>query len=154
MKGDKQVVALLQRLLTDELTAIHQYYVHAKIYEDRGLAKLHGTQLAAAKDEMRHADRLIARILFLEGLPEVGTIGKVKVARDTERMLGNDLALEHAGIANYRKGIAAAAKHGDTGTEQLLRELLVNEEGHVDWIETQLGLIGSLGLAAYEQAQI
>lgn len=154
MKGNTQVIKALQQSLTDELTAIHQYYLHAKVYEDRGLTQLQAPQMEAAKDEMRHADRLIARILFLEGMPDVGVIGKVKVARTTEQMMRNDLAQEHAGIANYKKALAAAVKDGDSGTEQLVRELVVNEEEHVDWLETQLSLIKSLGLGPYEQTKV
>jgi len=154
MKGNPEVLECLQQALTDELKAIHQYYLHAKIYEERGLSKLYEHQFGEAKDEMHHADELIARILFLEGVPKMGAGDPGKVSSKTEQMLKNDLELEYAGIKTYKRGLAAAIKHGDPGSEALIRKLLSNEEEHVDWLETQLNLIKELGLTKYEQTKV
>ena len=154
MKGNPEVVKHLQKALSDELCAIHQYYLHGKIYEDRGLAKLAEHQLGEAKDEMLHADQLIARILFLEALPVMAVHPKPAISNKTEQMLKNDLALEMSGLKTYREVLDAAIKNSDAGSEALIRTLISNEEEHVDWIETQLGLIKELGLSKYEQTKV
>ena len=154
MKGDAKIINSLNICLTHELTAIHQYYLHAKIYQDRGLAKLRQHEREEAIDEMKHADRLIERILFLEGKPNAQDIGRLHIADKTEAMLKSDLQLELAGIKSLRSAISLAAKAGDSVSEDLFKSLLADEEGHVDWIETQLDLIARLGLPTYEQSQM
>ena len=148
------VIDHLNRSLGAEFLAIHQYYIHAKMYENDGLSKIAAKEREASIHEMKHADMLIGRILFLEGVPHMGGIGDVKGGAGTPDRLKADLKLEHHGVAIYRQAMAAAAKVEDHVTWSLLKDLIQDEEEHIDWLRTQLELIDRIGLKAYEQSQI
>ncbi len=148
------IIDHLNRSLGAEFLAIHQYYIHAKMYENDGLSKIAAREREASIHEMKHADMLIGRILFLEGVPQMGGIGEVKAGAGTPDKLRADLDLEHHGVAIYRQAMAVAAKAEDHVTWSLLKDLIQDEEEHIDWLRTQLELIDRIGLKAYEQSQI
>jgi bacterioferritin len=148
------ITGLLNEVLKNELTAINQYFLHAKILEDRGYKALAKKERAESIEEMEHADWLMDRILFLEGLPNLQDLGKLMIGESIPEMLQCDLALEHEAIPVLRRAIAAAENAQDYVTRDLLNKILTNEESHVDWIETQLGLIEGVGLENYLQSQI
>jgi len=148
------VIALLNEILTAELTAINQYFLHAKMCENWGLDRLYKKIYAESIDEMKHADALISRILYLDGLPNVQRLGKVNIGEDVGELLRCDLALEHEALPRLNAGIALCREEGDNGTRALLEEILVSEEEHTDWIETQLGLIDRIGLQNYLSEQL
>jgi bacterioferritin len=154
MKGDEKVLNLLNDLLTNELTAINQYFVHARMCANWGYQRLAHKIRAESIDEMKHADQVIERILFLEGVPNLQRLHKLHVGETVKEQLESDLALEHAGIKFLNEGIALARQLGDNGTETLLTRILVGEEEHTDWLESQLGLIGQVGEAHYLAQQI
>ena len=154
MKGNDEILRLLNDLLTNELTAINQYFVHAKMCANWGYARLAKKVRDESIDEMKHADRVIERILFLEGIPNLQRLHKLRVGETVKEQLDSDLALEHAGIAFLNAGIAQARTIGDNGTEDLLSKILVDEEAHTDWLETQLELIAQLGEPHYLAQQI
>ncbi len=154
MKGDPKVIDLLNEILTGELTAINQYFVHAKMCQNWGYMRLYEHIRKESIDEMKHADMLIERILFLEGLPNVQRLGKVNVAQTVVEMLKNDLAVESVAIPLLNKSIEACRQAGDNGSEQLLRGILTSEEDHVDWLEAQLELVKQVGEAQYLSQQI
>lgn len=154
MKGDKKVIALLNKVLGNELIAINQYFLHAKIYKDWGLHNLYEYEYHASIDEMKHADRLAERILFLEGLPNLQDLGALRIGETTREMLEADLALELDAIPDLKEGIEYAEQVGDYVSRDLLKDILASEEEHVDWLETQLGLIDKMGIENYHQAQI
>jgi len=152
MKGDAKVIEYLNRVLKNELTAINQYFLHARMFKNWGLTKLDAKEYEESVDEMRHADQLIERILFLEGLPNLQDLGRLRIGEDTREVLKADLALEHDAIPDLREGIAHCESVGDYVTRVLLAEILASEEDHVDWLETQLELIERVGLQNYEQS--
>ena len=154
MKGHAEILDLLNELLTNELTAINQYFIHAKLCDHWGYKKLAHKVRAESIDEMKHADQIIARILFLDGVPNLQKLNKLRVGENVEEQLKSDLALEHASIAQLNEWIATARRLGDNGTEDLLTKILVGEEEHTDWLETQLELIKQLGEPGYLAQQL
>jgi bacterioferritin len=154
MKGNSQVIDLLNEVLTGELTAINQYFLHAKMLDNWGYKHLGKYVRDESIDEMKHADRLIERILFLEGLPNLQRLGKLSIGETVKEQFANDLALEYDAIKRLNDGIALCRSVGDNGSEHLLREVLVSEEEHVDWLETQQELMRQLGDVPYLAEQI
>jgi len=154
MKGDTQVIQHLNKILGNELVAINQYFLHARMYEDWGLNRLGKHEYEESIDEMKHADKLIKRILFLEGLPNLQDLGKLLIGENPKEMLECDLRLEQMGLRDLRAAIAYCEQVGDYGSRELLEDILESEEEHVDWLETQLGLIKTVGLENYLQSQM
>jgi bacterioferritin len=154
MKGNDQILQLLNDLLTNELTAINQYFVHAKMCENWGYERLAHKIREESIDEMKHADQLISRILFLEGVPNLQKLNKLRVGETVKEQLESDLQLEYAAITYLNQGIAAARSIGDNATEDLFTRILVSEEEHTDWLETQLELIRQVGEQNYLTQQI
>ncbi|WP_438970456.1 bacterioferritin [Methylophaga sp.] len=154
MKGDKKVIELLNKVLGNELIAINQYFLHAKMYQDWGLTNLYEHEYHESIDEMKHADKLTERILFLEGLPNLQDLGALRIGENVREMLESDLALEMDAIPDLKEGINYAESISDFGSRDLFQDILNSEEEHVDWLETQLGLIERMGLQNYHQAQI
>ncbi|MFP6814413.1 MAG: bacterioferritin [Pseudomonadales bacterium] len=151
---DGEVIACLNRVLKNELTAINQYFLHAKMLKDWGMLRIAEYEKSESIDEMKHADALMERILFLEGLPNLQDLGKLYVGQDIEEILACDLKLEMEALPELRSGIQLSERVGDFVSRHLLREILSSEEEHVDWIETQLDLIGKTGVENYIQAQM
>lgn len=154
MKGDPQVIAHLNTILANELIAINQYFLHSRMYKDWGLTALADHEHHESIDEMKHADQLIERILFLEGLPNLQSLGKLLIGENTEEILDCDLKLEMAAIPDLREAIIYCEKVSDFVSRDLLQSILDSEEEHVDWLETQLGLIEKIGIENYLQSQI
>ena len=154
MKGNEEVMNLLNQLLTNELTAINQYFVHAKMCQNWGYERLAGKLRDESIDEMRHADEVIGRILFLEGVPNVQRYHKLHVGETVREQLESDLQLEYSAIAFLNQGVDAARKAGDNASEDMMKKILVSEEEHTDWIETQLELIRQVGEQNYLAQQM
>ncbi|MEE4360024.1 MAG: bacterioferritin [Pseudomonadales bacterium] len=152
MKGDAQVIAYLNKVLYNELVAINQYFLHSRMLKDWGFEKLGDYEYGESVDEMKHADVLIQRILFLEGLPNLQDLGRLRVGENVREILECDLALEHQAIPDLRDGIVHCESVRDFGTRDLLRRILDSEEEHVDWLETQLGLMDKMGEENYLQS--
>jgi bacterioferritin len=154
MKGDAKVIEYLNRLLTSELTAINQYFLHARMYRNWGLKELDEKVYHASIHAMKHADRLIERVLFLEGLPNLQDLGKLLVGERPREMLELDLKLETALRPLLQEAIAHCESVRDYVTRELLEDVLDKEEGHIDWLETQLGQIDQVGIENYLQSQM
>ena len=154
MKGDRKVIEFLNRVLRNELTAINQYFLHSRIFKDWGLTGLGDYEFQEAVDEMKHADVLIERTLFLEGLPNLQDIGKLKIGEHTQEMLECDLALEMEAIPDLREAVEYCESCKDYVSRDLFDSILESEEEHVDWLETQLDLIARIGIENYQQSQM
>ncbi|WP_237065839.1 bacterioferritin [Microbulbifer guangxiensis] len=154
MKGDPKVIEHLNKALGNELVAINQYFLHSRMFKDWGLKELADKEYHESIDEMKHADWLIERILFLEGIPNLQHLGKLYIGENTQEMLECDLKLETKAIPDLRDGIAYCESVRDYGSRELLEKILDSEEEHVDWLETQLSLIDKVGLQNYLQTQM
>ena len=154
MKGSKEVIDLLNEVLAGELVAINQYFLHYRMLDNWGYEVLSGRSREESIEEMKHADRLIARILFLEGLPNLQRLDPLHVGQTPVEQMKSDLQLEYAAVKRLNAGIALCRDKGDNATEAMLTEILVSEEDHVDWLETQLGLVDQLGEKAYLAEQL
>jgi bacterioferritin len=149
MKGNEKIIGLLNEFLADELTAINQYIVHSEMCANWGYGKLHGKTEKRAIDEMKHAEKIIARILFLEGIPVVSNLRKINIGATVDVQLKNDLAGETDAIKGYNDGIKLCLELGDNGTRELIDANLHDEEDHLDWLESQLDQISQMGLQTY-----
>jgi bacterioferritin len=154
VKGNEKIVKQLNARLADELAAINQYMVHSEMCADWGYEKLHEAVEKRAIDEMKHAESLIARILFLDGTPTVSELSPIKIGADVEKQLKNDLAGELQAVKDYNADIALAVEVGDNGTRELLEGILEDEEEHVDWLEAQLDQIEQMGIQNYLALQL
>jgi len=154
MKGDPQVIALLNEVLTGELTAINQYWMHARMCENWGYQRLWKKVREESLEEMKHADRLVERILFLEGVPNLQKLGKIDVGQTVREQFELDLAVEYGAVKRINEGIELCRAKGDTGSRELLQHILVQEEEHVNWLEAQQTLLEQVGEQGYLAEQI
>lgn len=154
MKGDATVIKHLNQVLKNELTAINQYFLHSRIYKDWGINKLGDHEYAESVDEMKHADQLIERILFLEGLPNLQDLGKLRIGESVPEMLQCDLDLELDALPDLQTAIAYCEQIKDFVSREVFDSILRSEEEHVDWLETQLGLVDKVGVENYVQSQM
>jgi len=154
MKGSKKVVDVLNDVLSGELVGINQYFVHAKMCKNWGFNRIAEVDYKESIDEMKHADTLVERILFLEGIPNLQKLGRVRVGQTIPEQLGLDLDLEREAVARLNKGIALCVAEGDNTSRDLLEDILESEEEHLDWLETQLALIKQLGEKPYLAEQL
>jgi bacterioferritin len=153
MKGDKKVIGHLNKVLFNELTAVNQYWLHARMFGNWGLAKLEDYEKKEALGEMKHADHLVERILFLEGLPNLQDLGKLLIGESAPEALKCDLKLEHAAHPVLKEAIAYCEQAGDYVSREILEDILEAEESHIDWLEIQVELIESTGLQNWLQSQ-
>jgi bacterioferritin len=154
MQGDARVIEHLNRVLCNELTAINQYFVHYRMYDNWGYKALAEHERAESIDEMKHADRLIERILFLEGLPNLQKLGKLLVGQGPQEAIGCDLKLERAALPELKDAIAHCEQAGDYVSRELFTSIMHSEEEHIDWLETQQSLIAEIGLERYLQTKV
>lgn len=154
MKGNDKIIETLNALLADELTAINQYMVHSEMCADWEYEKLHEVNEKRAIDEMKHAESLIGRIIFLEGAPTVSKLNKIAIGADVETQIRNDREAEVGAVKAYNDAIAQAVELGDNGTRELLESILKDEEAHLDWLEAQLDQIGQMGIQNYLAMQV
>ena len=154
MKGDRKVIEFLNAVLRNELAAINQYFLHSRMYKDKGLMELANHEYEESLDEMKHADQLIERILFLEGLPRMQDIGKLRIGENVKEMLECDLNLEMDALPELQDAIEFCEQVRDYVSRDLFDSILASEEEHVDWLETQLGLIEQMGIENYTQAKM
>ena len=151
MKGDAKVIEHLNKILGNEMVAINQYFLHARMYKDWGIQELADHEYHESIDEMKHADKLIERILFLEGLPNLQSLGKLHIGENTQEMLASDLKLEHVAHVDLKAAVSYSESVADYVSRDLFVEIMEAEEEHIDWLETQLGLIEKVGLQNYIQ---
>lgn len=154
MQGDARVIEILNKVLGNELVAINQYFLHSRIYGNWGLKELEKHEYDESIDEMKHADNLIKRILFLQGLPNLQHLGKLMIGETLEEILKCDLKLEQKALPDLKSGIAHCESVGDYISRELLESILESEEEHIDWLETQLQLIDRVGLPNYQQSKM
>jgi len=154
VKGNPKIIAKLNSLLSDELTAINQYIVHSEMCSNWGYEKLHNADEKRAIDEMKHAEKLIARIIFLEGVPVVSDLNKIAIGADVAAQHNNDHSSEEGAVASYNDGIRLAVEVGDNGTRELLEAILKDEEVHIDWLEAQIDQISQMGIQNYLVEQL
>ena len=154
MKGNEKILAAMNNLLSDELTAINQYMVHSEMCDNWRFVNLHKAVDERAITEMKHAEKLIARILFLDGIPIVSQLKKINIGADIEAQLKNDLEAELGAVKGYNEGIRLAYELGDNGSRELMDSILEDEEEHVDWLEAQLEQVRVMGLQAYLVEQV
>ncbi|HEX7150045.1 MAG TPA: bacterioferritin [Thermoanaerobaculia bacterium] len=154
MKGDKRIIEVLNDVLTAELTAINQYFVHGEMCENWGYDRLHHIIRKHSIGEMKHAEEVIERILFLDGIPNVQRLGKINIGESVHEQLRIDLALEMEALPRLQQGIELCRELGDNNSRHLLEEILEEEESHIDWLEAQLSLVEQVGIQNYLAAQI
>ena len=154
MKGDAKVIEHLNIALGNELVAINQYFLHSRMFKDWGLKLLAKKEYEESIDEMKHADKLIERILFLEGLPNLQKLGKIHIGENTQEMLNCDLKIEMLAVPDLKAGIKYCESVADYVSRDLLQYILESEEEHIDWLETHLSLIDRVGIQNYEQSQM
>ncbi len=154
MKGSPEIIEFLNEALAAEVTAINQYFVNSKLCEDWGWTRLAAKMREESIEEMHDAEKLMDRILYLDGMPRLESLASMRAGGTVEEQLENDRQLETAAIERYRRGVLLATQHEDVGTRDLLEGLLVGEEGHLDWIETQQSAIADIGIQNYLQSQI
>ncbi|EPG67157.1 bacterioferritin [Leptospira wolffii] len=154
MKGNQEVLDILAEVLSAELTAINQYFIHAKLNKNWGYEKLASYMKKESIEEMNHADQIIERILFLDGVPDLQRYMKINVGKDIESILKNDLDVEYDAVQRLNRGIEIATKNKDNGTRELLEKILVSEEEHIDWLEAQIEIIRTIGVQNYLAQQI
>lgn len=154
MKGDPKVIAYLNKVLYNELTAINQYFLHYRMLKDWGYKELAEHEYKESIEEMKHADHLIERVLFLDGLPNLQHLGKLRIGQTVQEVLQGDLDLEIAAVADLREAIAYSEGVADYISRDLFRNILHDEEEHIDWLETQFGLIEDVGIERYMQSKI
>jgi len=154
MQGDSQVIQHLNKILRNELTAISQYFLHARMFKNWGLMRLNQKVFHESIDEMKHADKLVERVLFLEGLPNLQDLGHLYIGEEPKEMIELDLRQEMEAVANLRKAIIYCESVKDYVSKDLLEQILEDEEGHIDWLETQLHLINEISIENYLQAQM
>ena len=154
MKGNTEIIEILGEVLSAELTAVNQYFIHAKMNQNFGYTKLASYMRQESIGEMKHADVVIERILFLDGVPDLQKYMKIKVGKNIEEMLNNDLEVEFSAVERLNRGIEVAIKHKDNGSRELLEKILISEEEHIDWIEAQITIIKDIGVSNYLAQQI
>lgn len=154
MKGDARIIDILNEVLTAELTAINQYFVHGEMCENWGYDRLHKIIRKHSIGEMKHAEEVIERVLFLEGVPNVQRLGKINIGESVQEILKSDYALELEALPRLQQGIELCRELGDNNSRHLLEDILHEEEEHVDWLEAQLGLVEQVGLQNYLAQQI
>jgi bacterioferritin len=154
MKGNTEIIEILGEVLSAELTAVNQYFIHAKMNQNFGYTKLASYMRQESIGEMKHADVVIERILFLDGVPDLQKYMKIKVGKNIEEMLNNDLEVEYSAVERLNRGIEITIKHKDNGTRELLEKILISEEEHIDWIEAQISIIKDIGVSNYLAQQI
>ena len=154
MKGDKKIIELLNAQLTRELTAVNQYFLHARMYRQWGLKRIGEVEYKESIEEMKHADALVERILMLEGLPNLQDLGKLQIGENVEEMLAADLGVERGSQTTLKAGIAACEAAHDFVSREILEHILEDTEEHIDWIETQIELIAKVGVQNFLQSQM